>query len=248
MVIGQLERLAAVGAEWILYLLILLSVVSIGIMVERWVFFLRHRGDAMALGDELLTKLRRGDRSGADALLSNSTMLEAQVMRPALSWMDGGADAFAEIIDAELGKKRRELEKGMNYLGTLGNNAPFIGLLGTVLGVIEAFRALGGGAGQSDAVMGNVMSGIAEALIATGVGLLVALPAVVAFNIAQKKIGDIEGNIAVLAKQVIALLKSETGARSSRVPGEVSADAKDDADSVPERIVTTNGQVAAGAL
>ena len=77
----------------------------------------------------------------------------------------------------------------MTLLGTLGNNAPFVGLLGTVLGVIEAFHQLSGG--PAKAAMGNVMSGIAEALVATGVGLFVALPAVVAYNVAQKRIGEI---------------------------------------------------------
>ncbi len=84
----------------------------------------------------------------------------------------------------------------MNLLGTLGNNAPFVGLFGTVLGVIEAFHQLADSSNK--AAMGNVMSGIAEALIATGVGLFVALPAVVAYNVAQKKIGDIESNAAAM--------------------------------------------------
>jgi biopolymer transport protein ExbB/biopolymer transport protein TolQ len=94
----------------------------------------------------------------------------------------------------------------MTFLGTLGNNAPFIGLLGTVLGVIQSFQMLGEGGGNK-AAMGNVMSGIAEALIATGVGLFVALPAVVAFNVCQKQINDIEGNVSVIGKQLLALLK-----------------------------------------
>ncbi len=94
----------------------------------------------------------------------------------------------------------------MTFLGTLGNNAPFIGLFGTVLGVIQAFHMLGNKSGDN-AAMGNVMVGISEALIATGVGLVVAIPAVVAFNMAQKKIGEIEGNVASIGKQLLALLK-----------------------------------------
>ena len=73
-------------------------------------------------------------------------------------------------------------------------------------GLIEAFAQLG--KGPASGAMGNVMSGIAEALVATGIGLLVALPAVVAYNIAQKRIGEIESNAVSLAKLLTAWLKT----------------------------------------
>ena len=95
----------------------------------------------------------------------------------------------SDVIESELETVRHELESGMTMLGTLGNNAPFIGLLGTVIGVIEAFHQLSDASNKG--AMNNVMAGIAEALVATGVGLFVAIPAVVAYNIAQKKISDI---------------------------------------------------------
>src|SRR5438445_11412650 len=94
----------------------------------------------------------------------------------------------------------------MIVLGTLRNNAPFVGLLGTVIGVIEAFAHLG--AGQDKAAMANVMSGIAEALVATGVGLFVAIPAVVGYNVFQKKVGEIEDNVGAIANQIGALLEA----------------------------------------
>ncbi|MCU0683481.1 MAG: MotA/TolQ/ExbB proton channel family protein [Polyangiaceae bacterium] len=126
-------------------------------------------------------------------------------MRAALRWASGGAGAVADVVESELGQTRAALERGLTLLGTLGNNAPFVGLLGTVLGVIEAFHHLGGG--QNKEAMGNVMAGIAEALVATGVGLFVALPAVVAYNLAQKRIGDIEAGVASLSKLVTAALR-----------------------------------------
>jgi biopolymer transport protein ExbB/biopolymer transport protein TolQ len=101
-------------------------------------------------------------------------------------------------------KRRRELERGMTLLGTLGNNAPFIGLFGTVIGVIVAFADLA--EGTSKVAMDKVMGGIAEALVATGVGLFVAIPAVVAYNIFQKKIADIEDNVSSTSKRLCALL------------------------------------------
>jgi biopolymer transport protein ExbB/biopolymer transport protein TolQ len=94
----------------------------------------------------------------------------------------------------------------MTAMGTLGNNAPFVGLLGTVLGVIVAFHHLG--AGQNKEAMAHVMVGIAEALIATAVGLFVALPAVIAYNVMAKKVSDVENNVAILGKQLLAFMKS----------------------------------------
>lgn len=79
--------------------------------------------------------------------------------------------------------ERLRLEKGLPVLGTLGSNAPFIGLFGTVLGIIRAFAYLGSQSGS-----GAVMSGVSQALYATAMGLLVAIPAVVAFNIYNQKI------------------------------------------------------------
>jgi biopolymer transport protein ExbB/biopolymer transport protein TolQ len=101
-------------------------------------------------------------------------------------------------------KRRRELERGMTLLGTLGNNAPFVGLLGTVIGVIVAFADLA--EGNSKVQMDKVMGGIAEALVATGVGLFVAIPAVVAYNIFQRKITDVEDNVGSISKRLCALL------------------------------------------
>jgi len=207
MLIERIARVALLGSAWVLYLLFFLSVVSIGIMIERWFFFWSHRDDTDKVGDDLVARLREGDRRGADARLAASPSLEASVVRPVLAWLDGGAGAVEEALEAEMRKKRRELERGMTVMGTIGNNAPFVGLLGTVIGVIQAFHILG--EGQNKAAMGNVMSGISEALVATGVGLFVALPAVVAYNVMAKKVSEVEANVGIIAKQLLAYLKSQ---------------------------------------
>ncbi len=207
MIVNKLLKLALVGSAWVLYLLLALSVVSIAAMAERWLFFRKHHDDPEALRRRLAGALRGGDVEGAERVLAASPSLEAKVVREAMRWSEGGAGAVADAIDSELFALKKELERGMALLGTLGNNAPFIGLLGTVLGVIEAFHQLGDGANK--AAMGNVMSGIAEALVATGVGLFVALPAVVAYNVAQKRIGEVENAVGALGKLVTAALKTK---------------------------------------
>ena len=206
MIVERLLRIALVGSSWVLYLLLGLSVMSITAMLERWLFFRRHRDDTAALRARLAGALREGDLGAAEKVLAASPSIEARVVREALRFSDGGAEAVADAVDSELCAAKKDLERGMSLLGTLGNNAPFIGLFGTVLGVIQAFHMLGNKQGDN-AAMGNVMVGISEALIATGVGLVVAIPAVVAFNDFQKRIGEIEGNVAAIGKQLLALLK-----------------------------------------
>jgi biopolymer transport protein ExbB/TolQ len=240
MLIERLERVALLGSAWVLYVMMALSVLSISVMIERLVYFAKHRGDADKLGDRLIERLHADDRAGAERLLKESALIEAAVVRRALPWMDGGPESLSEALDAQMGRKRKELERGMTFLGTLGNNAPFIGLFGTVLGVIQAFHQLG--EGQNKAAMGNVMSGIAEALIATGVGLVVAIPAVVAFNVAQKRIGEIEGNVASIGKQLLALLKYDgrLAARSKVHAEEASPAERSAKDEDEERTVAVS--------
>lgn len=208
MVVEKLLKVALLGASWVMYLMIALSVFSIGAMIERWWFFSRRSVDADDLEEDLMKHLANGDREGAVQLLerSKAKSFEAEAIGPALRYLDSGAESFIDCVEGELIKVRQDLERGSNLLGTLGNNAPFIGLLGTVIGVIIAFHQLG--SSQAAASMNNVMGGIAEALVSTGVGLFVALPAVVAYNIIQKKIGDIESNATAIMKQVSAFLKA----------------------------------------
>jgi biopolymer transport protein ExbB/biopolymer transport protein TolQ len=203
--VERLQRVASGGGGWVLWLMIALSVLSIAIMAERLIFFATKRDDIDALTKKLIALLREDKREEAEALLARSKSVEAAVIKPCLAWAEHGPDAFREVVDAELTKARRDLERGTTFLGTIGNNGPFIGLVGTVLGVIQAFQQLGN---QSKDAMGNVMVGIAEALIATGVGLFVAIPAVVAFNVVSRSITNVESNVNVMAKYVIALLSS----------------------------------------
>jgi biopolymer transport protein ExbB len=98
------------------------------------------------------------------------------------------------------------MEKNLALLGTLGNNAPFVGLLGTVIGIVRAFRELEHSTGQ---VSAGLMSEIGEALVATAAGLLVALPAVAFFNLYQRLIRTRLGRAGALCHEILAFRKSE---------------------------------------
>jgi biopolymer transport protein ExbB len=103
------------------------------------------------------------------------------------------------------------MERNLAFLGTMGNNAPFIGLLGTVIGIMRAFREMNEAAGQ---VTTGLMSEIGEALVATAIGLIVALPSVAAYNLFQRLIKARVTRAEALGKEVLAYLKSS--ARSSK--------------------------------
>jgi biopolymer transport protein ExbB/TolQ len=210
----KLLDIAGVGGTVVLVLLIALSVISIGIILERFVYFRRRRVDAVALAAEVVGKLTAGDRSAALNRLRASRSVEAEVLHDALGWYDEGADAFTEILKKGVADRRKQFESGLVFLGTLGNNAPFVGLFGTVLGIIVAFRELSAAAAGVAGGTGNmnsVMSGIAEALVSTAIGILVAVPAVIFFNIFQKRTVTIEDNVGALGNAVLAHMKRDSG-------------------------------------
>ena len=248
MLIQRLMKVAMLGSEWVLYLLIGLSVLSITAMLERWLFFRKRTDNLDELRKKLVARLNEDDIPGAEKLLDKSPAIEARVVREALRWLPGGADAMADAVDSELSRIKKELERGTNLLGTLGNNAPFIGLFGTVLGVIIAFSALGE-AGQNSSQMGGVMKGIAEALIATGVGLFVAIPAVVAYNVVQKRISDVESGAVSLAKLTTAWVKSRGGhVHGVESPSEASPSVSSpDLDEEPVKSARGNGAASTAA-
>jgi biopolymer transport protein ExbB len=203
------------GAAWVMWLMLGLSVISVAIILERAWFFYSLRDDLGVLQRDLRTAL--DDSIGAAAKrMEASPSAEAAVVSAGLVMADRGADAAEESMAGAQALQRMKLEKRLAYLGTLGNNAPFIGLFGTVIGVIGAFDALGqqakvpvAQAAQSAMAPQAVMSNIAEALVATAVGLMVAIPAVAANNFFQRLIKSTMANTEALTRILLAHLKAE---------------------------------------
>ncbi len=199
---GVFQSLVALGATWVLWVLVGLSVVALAIILERLVFFARTWSDPGALREVLVTSLGKGDWSEARRRLQESPSLEARIV-------DAGMSAkipteAEERIAGEAQMQRLRAEKHLAFLGTLGNNAPFIGLLGTVVGIIGAFGQLDASAGQ---LTTGLMSEIGEALIATAVGLLVALPSVAAHNAFQRQIQVRLSRGDALCRELVAALQ-----------------------------------------
>jgi biopolymer transport protein ExbB len=202
--------LLEIGASPIMYLMLALSVVSVAIMLERCLFFFRVRENLQQLASKLAEALDRGDVSRARQLVASSRSAESAIVAAGLSRLDHGAAAVEEAMSGASAVQRMRLEQRLGFLGTLGNNAPFVGLLGTVIGIVQAFDHLqvAGAANGSGGAMNDVMGAIAEALVATAIGLVVAIPAVAAFNAFQRRIKGILGNAEALRHIVLSYVKA----------------------------------------
>jgi biopolymer transport protein ExbB len=206
-----LSAFTNLGARWVLWLLFGLSVAGVAVIIERAVYLLTSRDDVGKLQRELRDMLARGDLVRARRRLEESPCFEARVAAAGLN-ADGPGSAEERMAGASQ-IARLAMEKHLAYLGTLGSNAPFVGLLGTVIGIIGAFHELSGGVGQ---VSAGLMAEIGEALVATAVGLLVALPAVAFFNLFQRVITTRLGRADALGHEVLAHFKSEQEAAPAR--------------------------------
>jgi biopolymer transport protein ExbB/TolQ len=215
-IVEWLQRImVGFGAAWVMWLMLVLSVVSVAVILERAWYFWSLNDDLVVLAKELRAALDDSIEA-AQKRMSASPSVEAAVVSAGLAMADRGPAAAEEAMAGALALQRMKLERRLAYLGTLGNNAPFIGLFGTVIGVVGAFAALGEAAktpvaqATSQALAPQaVMSSIAEALVATAVGLAVAIPAVASNNFFQRLIKATLANTDALSRVLLAHLKSE---------------------------------------
>jgi biopolymer transport protein ExbB len=230
------------GAGWVLWFLGALSIFSAAIIVERWLHLRARRGDLKQLAADLDGWLSRGEWEVASRELSRSTSVAATIAAAGRRLAERGPAAADKAMQSAVALVRTQLERGLTYLATVGNNAPFVGLLGTVIGVVHAFEELGHGtphhgagqvaqtvphlptpvAGASHVASEMVMASIAEALVATAVGLFVALPAVAAYNALQRRVTSLLNGTDVLSNLVLAYLSDRNVAV---VPGATAAPA-----------------------
>jgi biopolymer transport protein ExbB len=199
-----LDLMLRSGSRWVLWILITLSVAAVAVMLERLWFYLQERKPGRQIAAALAALRAKGPKD-ALALLKGARSMEATVARACLERADDGPAAVDELRTAVVEQERARFEKRLAFLGTLGNNAPFVGLFGTVLGIIRSFHDLAGSSGQNSQA---VMSGIAEALVATGVGLVVALPAVASYNACVRHVETTTAAADALAHEILAYLRA----------------------------------------
>lgn len=176
------------GAAWVLWLLLALSALVFAVAVERWFVFRKRSGNAERLAMAVEAHMRSEQRHEQIRWPECPHSLAARVAEAGLAYAEGGESAASKAMQSRTALEREQLEKRLIVMGTIGNNAPFIGLLGTVIGVVQAFAQLGSTAAAPQEQSAAVMAGISEALVATAVGLLVAIPAVILFNYFHRRL------------------------------------------------------------
>lgn len=205
----QFLKFALLGAEWVMYVLVACSILSISVIIERIVYFAKLRGDFGSFVKELTERLNSGDALDKTAAwCAGHKMLEANVAAVGLERVKDGHKAMEDTMNATIIAARTKLDKGLTLLGTLGNNTPFVGLFGTVIGIIQAFDALSSNNASGPEV---VMASISEALVATAVGLMVAIPAVIAFNVLARAVKTKMANSETVARIVLSYNSRTSG-------------------------------------
>jgi biopolymer transport protein ExbB/TolQ len=210
-----LLNLALGGSAWVLWLLVGLSIASVAIMIDKALTFYQYRLDLDRFVAEIEPSLRQGDWSRIISRCEQESGPEARVLLAGLREVTRGKAAVQDIMEGERLRLSLSLGRRLSFLGTVGANAPFIGLFGTVLGIIHAFKDLAlaeGGSGPA------VMAGIAEALVATAVGLLVAIPAVVMYNFFHRRLHVVQERSRFLEQLLLAHLDGATGTAEISAP------------------------------
>jgi biopolymer transport protein ExbB len=191
----------------ILALLLGLSVWSVAIMVDRRRYFAALLASPTPAA--LSEALRLRDAAALRQACASAQDPYAGLIREALA--AGGPESVDRAVRAYLVEERTRMEQGLTVLATLGSNAPFIGLLGTVLGIIQAFGVLA----DNQSGMAVVMASLAKALGATAVGLFVAIPAVAAYNLFSKRMRLVLTQAESLRDRFIAAFPGGTAAEGS---------------------------------
>lgn len=197
---------ALLGAGWVLWLLVALSVGCIAITIERVLYLTRDATPAPALRGPVQAFLQGGPVADFQASLKDLPGFEARILTTGMELAHQGPDAVERAMNGTATFEKLRMERGLIFLATVGSNAPFLGLFGTVLGIIQAFHDL---AQSTDEAQAAVMAGISEALVATAVGLLVAIPAVVLYNTFSRWVKGRLGRASSIAELVLARLEGE---------------------------------------
>lgn len=191
----------------VMVIILICSVLTFGFALERAVYYWKRRGNADGVLASAMVAMRSGNREEAIRACAASPHPVGPVAAETIRSLDMPADAAEEKLHISLSEQKLQLERNLGFIGTMGNTAPLIGLLGTVWGIMRAFHDMAstGSAGPS-----VVAAGIAEALFTTAAGLVVAVPAVLVYNHFVRRMS-------------VMLTVAENHARTIRLSGTVAA-------------------------
>jgi biopolymer transport protein ExbB/TolQ len=176
-------QLMGLGARIVMFILLLLSIWSVAIMIDRRQVFKRELGTSRMQEVKKIIGSKNWDllKSWAE---SNPSFVAGAILS-ALGTESKDGEVIDRAVQSYFIEQKIKLEKGLNLLATLAANAAFIGLLGTVMGIIQSFGIL---SSQQGSAMNAVMFGLAEALVTTAIGIFVAVPAAIGYNLFSQRL------------------------------------------------------------
>jgi biopolymer transport protein TolQ len=207
-------------ARLIVFVLAVMSVASLVVMVERLLVFRRSKNESRAFAAKMAAVLGKGDLASASAADAGKNVghlgrvigagLTAYRLSPRNN-RDVAVESVARALERQAQREVQTFKRGLGLLATTGSTAPFVGLLGTVMGIVNAFQLM---AASGSGGLGTVSAGIAEALVTTAFGLLVAIPAVMAYNFLQGWVDSRAVDISESSNEFLDVVAKNVGGTS----------------------------------
>jgi biopolymer transport protein TolQ len=207
MLAEKIFTVAHLADQVVLWILLVLSVLSIGMILERFFALRKVSNESKKIRGQIRRALETNSPEDVENIARDINSVEGRAAGFAMKHMkDSGSRGLEEIFNTYALTERPELEKFLGFLATVGANAVYVGLFGTVLGIMKAFNDL---ATAPDAGQQTVMAGISMALVATAAGLFVAIPAVISYNFFTKQVRGIMHSLDSVKELCLAYAKKK---------------------------------------
>lgn len=194
--------------SWVMTVILGVSIVAIALIVERFIYFGKRRAKAAKFFEKVKETFATGGIPEVLALVKNYDIPFAHIVRVGFENYALPDDMIAELMESEILEQRNRMERFLGGLNTIGNVAPLLGLLGTVLGLITAFGNIAMSGSGGPAV---VAKGVQEALYTTAFGLIVAVPTIFAYNYFAKKATEVTDEMEAFMRQTLKLISEAKG-------------------------------------
>ena len=203
----KIFAIAHYADQVVLVVLIIMSIVSVGMIFERFMTLKKIAEESMRTRLRIKLALQTNSLQDFEDLAKDPTSIEGRAAGQSMKHLkESGIKGFEEVFNTFILIEKPDLEKYLAVLATIASNAPFIGLLGTVLGIMKAFNDL---ALATDAGQQTVMAGISVALVATAAGLFVAIPAGIFYNYFNRKVKGVLGSLESVKELGLAYAKKK---------------------------------------
>lgn len=207
MFVEKIFAVAHLVDQAVLWVLVVISIISLGMILERFFTLKKISAESERIRQRIKLALQGNSINDFEDLARDPSSLEGRAAGYALKHIkESGTRGLEELFNTFSLTEKPDLEKHLGFLATVGSNAPYIGLFGTVLGIMKAFRDL---ATTTDAGQQTVIAGISVALVATAAGLFVAIPAVVFYNYYSKKVKGILQNLDTVKELCLTYAKKK---------------------------------------